>query len=64
MAPVTYHSLTNNGAVEGRAGTRAVMNPATGVSFAEVSLLTSAAGPTRGGSGVLAGPGRSANVRY
>ena len=42
MAPVTYHSLTNNGAVEGRAGTRAVMNPATGVSFAEVSLLDEA----------------------
>ena len=39
---MTYHSLTNNGAVEGRAGTRAVMNPATGVSFAEVSLLDEA----------------------
>lgn len=38
----THHSFTNNGPVEGRAGTRAVVNPATGTPFVQVSLLDEA----------------------
>lgn len=34
-----YHSWTNNGPVEGRAGVRPAMNPATGAAFAQASLL-------------------------
>jgi acyl-CoA reductase-like NAD-dependent aldehyde dehydrogenase len=38
-SPTLQHSLVRNGPVEGRAGRRGVVSPATGRPFAEVSLL-------------------------